>query len=249
MKGFVVNGARYTRKPAKLRGDHTGEKNVIMADTLATPGSPRRLQILRRMLTPRRAIFGASEPSPSGTQTPQTPLSPAPSPGGTQTTLSPPPFVGTLTNPFRVNPSPESTQNQTELGPEQSIQETLLQATQEMEMLEEWIVKLQTEAQHLTNLNESLEAIILASHGVRIEQGEQISKQGEEILKLFLKLEEQLETLQLQRNEIIRLGRKIEDLEGKDKELKKLQKEVELERQTKVEQRHNEQSDAGRFEL
>ena len=188
MKGFVVNGERYTRKPAKLQGDHTGEKNVIMADTPARPGSIRRMPLLRRMRTPvtRRPLFGASEPSPGGTQTPQTPLSPVPlilppsSPGGTQTTLSPPPFVGTVgTNPFRVNPRPESTQNQTELGPEQSIQEKLLRATQEMEMLEEWMVKLQTDNQHLTKLNESLDAMILASHGVRIEQGEQISKQSE----------------------------------------------------------------------
>jgi hypothetical protein len=38
-------------------------------------------------------------------------------------------------------------------------------------------------------------------------------------------------------------------VQGKDKELKKLQKEVELEIQKKLEQRQNEQSDAGRFEL
>jgi hypothetical protein len=42
MKAFVVNGERYTRKTAKLRGDHTGGKTVILADVPAT--SPRPLR-------------------------------------------------------------------------------------------------------------------------------------------------------------------------------------------------------------
>ena len=71
----------------------------------------------------------------------------------------------------------------------------------------------------------------------------------QEISELYLKLEEQIETLQLQHNEIIRLGRKVQELEGKDKELKRVQKEVEEEIQKKLEQRHIEQSGAGRFEL
>jgi hypothetical protein len=112
-----------------------------------------------------------------------------------------------------VNPSPESTQNQTELGPEQSIQEKLLQATQETKMLEEWMVKLQTDNQHLTKINDVLKAMILASDSMRLEQDEQISKQGDEISELYLKLGEQIEALQLQHHESIRLGRTVQELE------------------------------------
>ena len=201
MKGFVVNGERYTRNPAKLRADHTGGKNVIMADTPA-PHTP---------LPPRR----------------------------------PPPDEST--------PSPGRTPNQTEPGSDQSMEYDLcIQATKDVQMLGKWIKKLETDVEHQTKLNEKATALNVTYHGVMLEQSEKIASQGEEILKLYITVQEQEDFAQLQHNEIIALRGKVQDLEGKDTELEKLQKDVELERQTKeveLERRHNERSDAGRFEL
>lgn len=209
MKGFVVNGERYTRKPAKLRGDHTGGKNVMMKDTETTPPRP-----LRRPSSP--------ELSP----VPYQPVSPGhgPSPVDESVPWSTPSRPQLPTNRTRgVDPGTESYTEEV-----RSMKEEFVAVTKAFKDLEAWVEKRELELElSFTRLQGKL----TSQCTINEKQIELMKVQADQLLDLRVSEQDQGKSIRVQNDrirelegEVQRLEGKVQESEGRDQQFRERQK-------------------------